>query len=83
MCRAFEPTWDEVSSEFRGKVDFKRVNIGDPDSEKLVRRYGVGGAPVFIFADGAGQEVDIIGGAPSDPDVFRRKIQSVLKKFGG
>jgi thioredoxin 1 len=75
-CKMMAPIFDEVSSEYEGKLKFAKISTEDhPD---VAGKQGITGIPCFIiFKDG--QEVDrIIGAAPKDG--FKSKIDAVLSK---
>lgn len=48
--------WDQISSEFRGKADFQRLNA-EQDGQNEANKFGVNGYPTFIFTDSSGREL--------------------------
>lgn len=82
MCRRFEPTWDEVSSQFGSKVEFKRIDGEDPYNDRLKKKFAINGYPIIIFTDNSGQMLDRLAGAPKTAESFKSVIQRELAKYG-
>ena len=73
-CRAVSPTVEELSGEYKGKVDFVKVNV-DQNNE-LAQKYGIFSIPTLaIFKDG--QVVSQKIGAASK-DSYKAMIDSQI-----
>lgn len=61
-CKAMEPIFEEVKEEYKGKVEFKAIDV-DQNNERA-REYGVMSIPTYIIINDE-KEVDrIIGARP-------------------
>ncbi|EKD57794.1 MAG: thiol-disulfide isomerase and thioredoxin [uncultured bacterium] len=59
-CKFMEPIVDEVEKEFKGKVDFEKINVDE--NQEMAAKYNVMSIPTYIFLKGD-KEVDRIIGA--------------------
>lgn len=73
-CQIMGPVFEEISSDYEGKLKFVKVNTEEaPD---IARRYAVQGIPSLIVAKD-GEELDrIVGFAPKE--ALKQKIDSIL-----
>ena len=67
-CRALEPTIEELSKKYEGRVDFRKLDIDANPSTP--QRYGIKGIPTLIVFDG-GRELERIVGASSKDAISR------------
>ena len=67
-CRALEPTVEELSKKYEGRVDFVKLDIDANPSTS--QRYGIKGIPTLIVFDG-GRELERIVGASSKDAISR------------
>ena len=67
-CRALEPTIEELSKKYEGRVDFLKLDIDANPSTP--QRYGIKGIPTLIIFDG-GRELERIVGASSKDAISR------------
>ena len=67
-CRALEPTVEELSKKYEGRVDFLKLDIDANPSTP--QRYGIKGIPTLIVFDG-GRELERIVGASSKDAISR------------
>ena len=67
-CRALEPTLEELSKKYEGRVDFLKLDIDANPSTP--QRYGIKGIPTLIVFDG-GRELERIVGASSKDAISR------------
>ena len=75
-CRIVGPTLDKLSSEYRNKLMFSKLNVDD--NQEIAAQYDVRGIPcMIIFKDG--NELDRIIGAYSESEL-RKKIDLALAK---
>ena len=75
-CRIVGPALDKLSSEYRDKLMFSKLNVDD--SQEIAAKYDVRGIPcMIIFNDG--KELDRIIGAYSESEL-RKKIDLALAK---
>jgi thioredoxin 1 len=74
-CRMVAPIIDELSQEYKDKVDFAKVNVDE--SPKIASSYSVMSIPtIIIFKDGKPHE-QVVGYRP------KKDIQKVLEKVLG
>jgi len=63
-CKMMEPVFAEVEKDYKGKVDFKKVDVETNSSE--AGKYGVMGIPTFVLLKD-GEEIDRkVGAMPKD-----------------
>lgn len=63
VCRQMIPTVNALKHECASHdVEFREVDISTPEGRILARTYGIRGIPVFVFVDGAGEEVSRLVG---------------------
>ena len=63
VCRQMIPTVGLLKNECSSHdVEFREVDISTPEGRILARTYGIRGIPVFVFVDGAGEEVSRLVG---------------------
>jgi len=73
-CRMLAPVFEQLSSDFKGKIKFAKVNVDD--NEKVAGKFGVMGIPCLVLVE-KGKEVDrIVGYAPKE--VLKKKIEGML-----
>lgn len=61
-CRAYGPIVEEAAKKWKGKVDFSRFNVDQPESRKLAMTFEVRAIPRTIFIDKSGKTVDDVTG---------------------
>jgi len=59
-CKFMEPIIDELEKEFKGKVDFEKINVDE--NQEMAAKYNVMSIPTYIFLK-EDKEVDRIIGA--------------------
>jgi len=76
-CTAMQPVMDEVMRECDGRgIRIERMNVRDPNIQRLARRFGVYGVPTFIFFNSKGREYTrLMGVQPRD------RIRKVVRKL--
>jgi thioredoxin 1 len=75
-CKTMTPLFEELSSEYEGKLKFGKLSTEDhPD---LASEHGITGIPCFIVFNG-GKEVDRVIGANPKAE-FKQKIDEILIK---
>jgi len=75
-CKMMAPVFEELSSEFKGKLKFAKVNVDE--NSGLAAKFGIRGIPCLVVAKN-GEEVDrIVGYVPRD--VLKSKIANVLEQ---
>ena len=72
-CRALEPTIEELSKKYEGRVDFLKLDIDANPSTP--QRYGIKGIPTLIVFDG-GREVERVVGASS-----KTALERIVDKY--
>ncbi len=71
-CRMIAPVFEELSSQYSGKVRFAKVNVDE--NPKIPANYGVRGIPTLIMFKG-GKVVDQVVGA-----VPKNQLENIVKK---
>jgi len=75
-CRMMAPVFEELSSEYKGKLKFAKLNT--EEHPEIAGEYGIQGIPCLIVTK-KGEEVDrIVGFGPKD--MIKSKIDSILEK---
>ena len=76
-CRMMGPVFEELSSEYVGKLKFAKL---DTESEpELTGNFSIQGIPALVVTKN-GKEVDrIVGFAPKD--MLKQKIDTILNNF--
>ncbi|MBY0550194.1 MAG: thioredoxin fold domain-containing protein [Candidatus Obscuribacterales bacterium] len=77
-CKKFEPTFNKVAADYKGKVDFLHVDVDDPKQKKLVDKYKVTVMPTFVFRDATGKARLINEGVMKEPE-FVGEVDKLLK----
>lgn len=73
-CKALEPIFDKISSEFKGRLDFAKLNVDE--NQDVSSEYSVMGIPCLILFRN-GEEIErIIGALPEA--ALKSKIQGIL-----
>lgn len=73
-CKMLGPVFEKVSHDFKGKLDFGKVNVDE--NQDIASQYGVMGIPcLIIFKDG--EEVDRIVGAMPEA-TLKSRIQEIM-----
>lgn len=72
-CRVIGPIFEELSSEYSGKVKFVKVNVDE--NQKTAAAYGIRSIPTLIMFKG-GKAVDQIVGA-----VPKSQLEQIVKKI--
>jgi thioredoxin 1 len=76
-CKMMAPVFEELSSDYSGKLTFAKISTEDNPS--VSGEYSVSGIPCLIVFN-RGEEVDrIVGFAPKP--VLKQKIDAVLAKL--
>jgi thioredoxin 1 len=71
-CRMIAPVFEELSSQYSGKVKFAKVNVDE--NPKIPANYGVRGIPTLIMFK-EGKVVDQVVGA-----VPKNQLENIVKK---
>ena len=78
-CKMLEPIFEEVSEEYKGKVDFYKVDI-DEEMEIAIA-FGVRSVPMMLYIPTNG-EPNLEVGAPTK-DQLRYLVEGLLTKSKG
>ncbi|MEK6895176.1 MAG: thioredoxin [Nanoarchaeota archaeon] len=74
-CRMMAPIFDEISGEYKSKLNFAKINV--EENLKYAQQFNVGGIPcLIIFKDG--REFDRIVGLQNE-DSLKTRINSIIK----
>ncbi|MBI4532695.1 MAG: thioredoxin fold domain-containing protein [Candidatus Melainabacteria bacterium] len=77
-CKRLAPILSQVESEFKGKVEFERLDAESPENAQLVQRYGIDAYPTVIFLDGRGLQVNKIVGLTGKSE-YVYAVQQLLR----
>ncbi|MEK6961280.1 MAG: thioredoxin [Nanoarchaeota archaeon] len=77
-CKMLGPVFEKVSADFKGKLDFAKVNVDE--SQDIASKHGVMGIPCLIVFN-KGEEVDRIVGAMPEASL-KAKIEGILGSIG-
>lgn len=58
-CRAFAPTFEEVSKKFQGKIKFAKFNV-DQESD-IPTKYGIRSIPTMVIFSGGTASETLVG----------------------
>ena len=73
-CLKMEPIVEELSKEFKGKVEIYKLNVDENTSKAA--EYGVRGIPAYFFLKN-GEVVDRVVGITSKKELTRRLIKLI------
>ena len=73
-CRMMAPVFEELAKEFKGKLDFFKLNVDDNDS--IAERFSVQGIPCLVMIKD-GKEVDRIVGF-QQKDSLKKLIERMI-----
>ncbi|MGM5484838.1 MAG: thioredoxin [Nanobdellota archaeon] len=76
-CKEMGPVFEEISSDYEGKLKFAKVNV--EENQQIASDVGIMGIPCLIIFN-EGEEVDRITGF-SPKDVLKKKIDEILNKI--
>ncbi|MFO0724852.1 MAG: thioredoxin [Myxococcota bacterium] len=71
-CKAMEPSIEELSASYEGKVKFGKVNTDE--NPGVVERFGVRSMPTLILFKDGQAIAQLVGGVP------KRKIEDMVKQ---
>ncbi len=75
-CKMLGPVFEELDSEFEGKMKFVKVDIDE--SPEIAERFNVRGVPTLVILRGD-QEVDrIVGLLPKE--VLKEKLEEFIQR---
>ncbi|RLE38472.1 thioredoxin [Candidatus Woesearchaeota archaeon] len=78
-CMQIKPIFEEIASEFRGRVKFCKINV--EENKKIAGYYDIRGIPcIIIFKDG--KEIGRIIGFEGK-ELLKQKIESHLGDIAG
>jgi len=76
-CQMMGPVFEELSSEYEGKLKFAKLNT--EDHPELASQFGIQGIPALLVMKD-GEEVDrLVGFAPKE--VLKEKIDKALERL--
>lgn len=73
-CRVVGPVLDELSEEFKGKVNFYKVNTDE--EQELGAAFGIRSIPSLLFVPKEGQPKMAVGALPKD--TLKKAIEEEL-----
>ncbi len=77
-CQMMGPVFEELSTEYEGKLKFAKVNT--EEEQTLPAKYGIQGIPALVVVNGD-KEIDrIVGFAPKE--ALKGKIDYILSNMG-
>ncbi|HEX7365347.1 MAG TPA: thioredoxin [Dehalococcoidia bacterium] len=75
-CKAVAPVIDELSKEYKGKIEFTKVNVDD--SPFIASKYGVMSIPTIMIFKGGKPMQHAIGYQPKEQ--LKKLLENVLAK---
>ena len=78
-CKMLEPIFDEVSEEYKGKVDFYKVDIDD--ELEIAVAFGIRSVPMMLYIPKEGKP-NLEVGAP-DKEQLKYFVDGLLEKSKG
>jgi len=69
-CRALAPIIDELANEFKGKVQFAKLNVDE--AREIPAKFGIRGIPTLILFQNGKKVTELVGNQPKE------KIRSLL-----
>lgn len=73
-CRALAPVIDELANEFKGKVQFAKMNVDE--AREIPAKFGIRGIPTLILFQNGQKVSELVGNQPKE------KIRSLLSSLG-
>lgn len=74
-CKMVAPILEELSEEYKGKVDIYKINT--EEEKELAYMFGIQSIPSLLFVPANEEPQMALGALPKD--VFKRVIKDVLK----
>ena len=74
-CKMVAPILEELSSEYKGKLDIFKVNT--EEQQELAAAFGIRSIPAILFIPKEGQPQMTMGALPKE--TFKKTIEDVLK----
>lgn len=76
-CRQVQAVLEKAQAEFGSQVEFRRINVDDPENQSLVDGYGVSPIPTLVFLNSQGDVVSYAIGY-GGPDSIHQGIKKIL-----
>ncbi len=70
-----EPIVDEAQDKYKGKIEFKLIDLTKGENDELATKYKVYLTPTFIITDEEGEEVDRLIG-----EVEKKTFETFIDK---
>lgn len=77
-CKKFNPIYEKVANDFRGRVDFFHVDVDDPKHKAVVDKYKVEIMPTIVFRDAKGA-AKYINQGPMEEATLVKEVNNLLK----
>ena len=77
-CKKFEPIFNRVANDYKGRVDFLHVDVDDPKQKKLVDRYKIQIMPTLVFCNERGI-AKLINEGVMDEKSLVKEVNTLLK----
>ena len=78
-CQRLAPIYDEVSKEFKGKVNFVTINSEDAKNQKLMEEYQIQYFPtVYVVNPKTNKKEQIDSSLIFDKSTFEDKVQEYV-----
>lgn len=73
-CKMMGPVFEELSSEYAGKINFVKINT--EDHPELAQPFGIQGIPTLILAKEGKEVTRLVGFLPKE--LLKQKIDGML-----
>jgi thioredoxin 1 len=75
-CRALEPIVEEMAARYRGRIEFRSLNVDD--HQGAAQQYGVRATPTLLLFNGGRVVAQLVGMAPGMRDRLDTALQKLL-----
>ncbi len=72
-----KPIVDELKEEYEDRVEFRLLDVDQPETDEEIKKYNIRSIPAYEFLDASGKQVDEVAGMMTKKE-FRKKIERLL-----
>lgn len=83
-CKKLAPVLEELEKSYKGKIEFERLDVEQPQNKALVEKFEVAAYPTVVFLDKTGKLIDRKEGysdkeAAKEKEVLTKKLEKLAK----